>query len=158
MSSWFWVVISLVTLALVSYSFVKLSSSRDWVATQGIVVSASIDPIYKNNSQQGQVAGQSFNYKVNISYEYSVDGQTFTGDQLTVGLPNVVSNKNDADELLATYSPSGAAKIFYNPAKPSESALITAKSVPIIGFIILGLMIIVIASVIGFIIKSGILD
>ena len=158
MNSWYWIVIVLVTLAAVAYSFLKLSSSRDWISTQGNVISASIEPIYKNNTQQSAVADQSFNYKVNIRYEYSVDDQTFIGDQLTVGLPNVVTNKNDADDLLATYSPNSAATIYYDPANPSQSALITGKSVPVIGFIILGLMIIIIGAVIVFIVKSGILN
>ena len=104
------------------------------------------------------MADQSFNYKVNIRYEYSVDGQTFMGDQLTAGLPNIVTHKNDADDLLTTYSPDSISAIYYNPANPSQSALITGKSIPIAGFIIIGVMIIVIIVGISFIIKSGILN
>ena len=158
MNSWYWTIIVLATLAVVAYSFVKLSSSRNWVSTQGNVVSVSIEPIYKTNTQQSAVADQSFNYKVNIRYEYSVDGQSFAGDRLMVGLPNVVTNKNDADDLSVKYSANNAAAIYYDPANPSQSALITGKSVPVIGFIMLGLMILLIGGIIVFIVKSGILN
>lgn len=158
MNSWYWIVFVLITFAVAAYGFLKLSSSRNWISTQGKVTSASIEPIYKNNTQQSAVADQSFNYKVNIRYEYSVDGQTFMGDQLTAGLPNIVTHKNDADDLLTTYSPDSISAIYYNPANPSQSALITGKSIPIAGFIIIGVMIIVIIVGISFIIKSGILN
>ena len=158
MSSWYWIVLVLLTFAVAAYGFLKLSGSRDWISTQGKVTSASIEPIYRSNTQQSAVADQSFNYKVNIRYEYSVDGQTFMGDQLTAGLPNIVTHKNDADDLLTTYSPDSISAIYYNPANPSQSALITGKSIPIAGFIIIGVMIIVIIVGISFIIKSGILN
>lgn len=158
MSSWCWIVLVLLTFAVAAYGFSKLSGSRDWISTQGKVTSASIEPIYRSNTQQSAVADQSFNYKVNIRYEYSVNGQTFMGDQLTAGLPNIVTHKNDADDLLTTYSPDSIKAVYYNPANPSESALITGKSIPIAGFIIIGIMIIVIVVSISFIIKSGILN
>jgi hypothetical protein len=71
MNSWFWITTVLVTFVLVAYSFVKISNSRDWMSANGRVVSAAIEPIYKNNTQQS-VADNSFNYKVDIRYEYSL--------------------------------------------------------------------------------------
>jgi preprotein translocase subunit SecF len=158
MNSWVWIAIIVIVLAVVLYSFAKLGSSRNWESTEGTVVSASIEEIYRNNTQQNQVGDQSFNYKVTISYQYKVGGQTFTGDQLTAGLPNIVSNRVDADDLLQKYVPNASAEIFYNPKQPNESALITGKSIPIAGFVIFGVMIILIGGGIGFIVKSGILN
>jgi hypothetical protein len=157
MNSWFWITTVLVTFVLVAYSFVKISNSRDWMSAHGRVVSAAIEPIHKNNTQQS-VADNSFNYKVDIRYEYSVDGEIFKGHQLSVGLSNVVTNKNDADDLIAKYPPNSPAVIYYDPLSPSQSALITGKSVPVMGFVMVGLMIIAISAVIGFIVKSGILN
>jgi hypothetical protein len=75
-----------------------------------------------------------------------------------VGLSNVVTNKNDADDLIAKYPPNSPAVIYYDPLSPSQSALIAGKSVPVMGFVMIGLMIITISAVIGFMVKSGIVN
>lgn len=82
------------------------------------------------------MADQLFNYKINIRYKYCVDGQTVMGDQLTAGLPNIVTHKNHADDLLTTYCPDSIIAVYYNPANPSEFSLITVKRFSIAEFII----------------------
>lgn len=158
MSTWIWVIIVIVAALAASIGLFKLSSSRNWLATEGKVIASSVEEIRQTNQMLINEGASNFEYKVNVKYEYSVDGQSYTGDVVTAGLPNVFDSQSDAENIVAQYSNDKTIELFYDPSKPQNSALITAKSVPITGFVIMFLMIVAIAGAIIFIVKSGILS
>lgn len=120
------VAVSIVILGI--FFFMK---SRSWPATEGLIVKSEVEQIYFSpSSTRGQQGGLS-DYKLSLLYEYEVDGKKFTGNQLYAVLPNIFSDKTAADQMQKAYQENQVATVYYNPKKPSSSALITSSSIGI---------------------------
>jgi len=158
MSTWIWIVIVIIVVVAASIGLSKLSSSRNWPATEGKVMSSSVEEMRQTNQMLINEGASNFEYKVNVQYEYSVDGQSYVGNVVSAGLPSIFDSKADADNLVAEYSAGKKIEVFYEPDRPQNAALITAKSIPVVGIAIMLLMIIAIAGGIIYLLKSGILN
>ncbi len=158
MSTWIWISIVALALLTVLVGLQKFKSTTDWLPINGRVISSSIEEIKNTNSQQTSQGTSRYDYKVNIKYEYTVESKNYTGEAITAVLPNIFDLEADAKKILSTYPTDKETNIFFNPKNPSESALITAKSIPTIFFIFIFVFIGLIGGGIIFILKSGILD
>lgn len=58
-----------------------------------------------------------------IRYEYLVNGQPFTGDRLKVGHKNFAMTGNLAQTAVERYPAGARVRVFFNPDKPTQSAL-----------------------------------
>jgi hypothetical protein len=157
MGTWVWVFIVIVVLLVVFISLFKLSASQNWEETQGNLVSISIEEITHNHMRQETGSDGRFDYKINLDYQYSVDGKTYTGNVLMVGVPNVFDRASDAENVVKKYSNLENIDVFFNPQNPQDSALMTAKNIPIVGFVIMFLMVVCIGGGIIFLLNSGLL-
>lgn len=157
MSSWVWGAAVIFIVLVVLVGFFKFAGSRNWSETQGKVTSVSVEGIRKTSAQQVNSSEGLFDYKVDISYSYSVEGQEYTGTVLTAGIPNVFSSKTDADDIVTKFAVGRQVDVYYAPSSPENSALITAKSVPIAGIIGIFIFILAVGGIIFGVIKSGIL-
>ena len=158
MSTWIWVVIVTIVVATTLIGLSKLSSSRNWSATEGKVISSSVQELRRTNQMLINEGASNFEYKVNVQYEYSVNGQSYTNDVVFVGLPTIFDDKSDADNIVAKYEGDKTIEVFYEPNNPQNAALITTKNIPITGLVVMLLMVVGIASGIIILLKSGILN
>ena len=158
MSAWIWVVIVTIVVATTLIGLSKLSSSRNWPATEGKVISSSVQELRQTNQMLINEGASNFEYKVNVQYEYSVNGQSYTSNVVFAGLPTIFDGKADADNIVAKYEGDKTIEVFYEPNNPQNAALITAKNIPIAGLAVMLLMVIAIASGIIYFVKSGILN
>lgn len=119
----------------------KFLKSANWDSINGVVLESKIEKVYQTTLQQGAMGDRTVDYRINIKYRYNVGGQEYTGTKVTAGMPNVAGSKKDGEDIIKKYPEGAKAIIYYNPKFPANSALITGKSVPIWGFIVIGVII-----------------
>lgn len=106
----------------------KYFDSRNWIETSGEVTYIEVEEIY-NRPISSMSAGKKFTeYKINLKYEFTHNGNKYSGTQLYPLIPNVFSHKAHADEIIETYTINESTPIFFNPNNPNESCLITSKN------------------------------
>ncbi|MCJ7621905.1 MAG: DUF3592 domain-containing protein [Anaerolineaceae bacterium] len=92
----------------------KVAVPPNWPAVQGRVTAASVE-----ETARTRVEDDAFFYP-NIKFEYTVEGQVYTGSQ-AVGRPFNVEFK--AKQKLANYPPGTEVTVYYDPTKPDENRL-----------------------------------
>lgn len=141
MGPWVTGVILVLALIVAGIGFYRFKKSAQWASVEGQILESSIEKISQSASQQGALGDRSVDYRVNIKYRYRVDSREYTGTTVVAGMPNVAGSKKDGEDIVEKYPTGAATAVYYNPASPSESALITSKSVSITGFVVLAIMI-----------------
>lgn len=154
-----WLMTAGVVIAVIAtgYGLLKLKSSGEWESVDGVILESSIEKIIRS-SQMRAGGDRAIDYKVNLRYRYSVNGQELTGDNVVAGVPNIAGSKIVAEDMLSQYPAGKTVPVFYNPDNPADAALITGKSIPIAGFVLFGVILVVGAGAIIFLLKSGILS
>jgi hypothetical protein len=141
-----------IVLFSVIYSLVKLKISSNWDSTNGEILQSEIKTVYRSSLQQGAGGDRTIDYQLEIRYRYQVNNKEYIGDQVAAGLPNIAGSKADGDAFIKDHSIGKTVRVFYNPKSPAEAALITGKSIPTAGYILLFLM----AAIVGLVIFMGI--
>lgn len=106
------------------FNFDEYQSSEDWPTVEGTIVSTNIE-------RQVDSEDDSVSYQVRITYDYSVDGETFRSDNIDFRLiPSSYSDRGDAEDVVATYCGAGRSscreqpvEVIYNPDDPERSVL-----------------------------------
>lgn len=132
------------------------AGSAKWKNTQGEVKSISIEEIKVRDSNSSGVKRTLTSHKVNILYEYDIESKKYSNDVILEGFPNIYDRKIDADEQLNKYKNQAEITVYYNPKNPQQSALITAKEVPKMAFVVIFIMLSLIAGAFYAVLKSGI--
>jgi len=88
-----------------------------WASTQGDITASSFE---ERKHQEGFFSGRY--YKPHVSYQYTVDGKTYTGKKFssqnfTIGL------KEEAQEIMAKFPPGKKVMVYYDPDEPTQSVL-----------------------------------
>ena len=73
-------------------------------------------------------------------------------------MPNIAGSKVDAEDMLSRYPTGKTVEVFYDPGNPSDAALITGKSLPIAGIVLFAVILVVVAGLIIFLLKSNFLS
>lgn len=119
-----WAIIMVVVGAIIllpTYNCVrKAKATAEWPETHGVVVSSQMKDSYLR--RRGGAARRTY-YKFHIDYRYSVDGTEYRSERFSfstnyLGEPEKVRFYND------NYGQGQTIKVYYNPARPSESVLI----------------------------------
>ena len=94
-------------------------NSRNWPTAKATIVQSEIEstPNLVDNTLPPL-------QKPVIRYEYSVDGQQYTGDQLYYGKSPVSSDFHQAQALVAKFAKGLVLDAKYNPSSPDEAVLI----------------------------------
>lgn len=137
-------------------SLLKFRSSSKWLPTPAHIESANFESIHIPHSQQ-DVGNRGIDYKINIHYHYIVEGNTFHGDTVMAGFPNVISDKAETEKMMARFPAGSDVDVFYNPDNVSQSALNTSKGVTLFGIAVIFLFIISICSGIIWLINSDLM-
>ena len=101
----------------------KGSSTQNWPATTGTILSASLNQQSRRN-QQGY---HDITYAPVVEYTYDVNGQTYRSDTISSGW--VTSYSLDmAQKKLSSYQPGSTIAVHYNPGNPAEAVLETKSA------------------------------
>jgi hypothetical protein len=123
----------LVLLALfgwMGWEFYTAAGSLTWPATEGVVRSFKV-------WEKSPLGGGKKSYQVEISYEYTVDGQTYTGQTFN-------SRNNHVDEsavpaIRQQYAAGSKCQVAYSSMAPSQSVLVREVSATAWGKLGIGL-------------------
>jgi hypothetical protein len=158
MGTWIWVIIVVIAASAASLGLYKFASSRNWVVTQGKVLSSSIEELRRTNQMLINEGASNFEYRVNVSYEYSVGGQTYSNETVSAGFPSVFESLNDAENIIAKYAVDKTIDVYYDSANHRSAALITAEGIPMGGLIAVFVMVLAIGGIIISVLKFGVLS
>lgn len=99
------------------YEINKAKESVDWPSSNGIIVS----------SEMGQdIAEDETIYSANIVYEFKVAKETIRGGRIKFGFVN--TGKSDIRRWLNQYPKGKEVIVYYDPANPYESVLLTGEN------------------------------
>lgn len=119
----------------------KVSAAADWPTTTGRVLFATVEA---RRSRSGS-SGYSTSYYPKVVYEYEVNGQRYHSDRFNLGWEVGRGWKSGVQKTVDRFPVGSLVPVYYNPAKPDESAL--EKSAPasnwflFIAFLIIGILI-----------------
>ena len=91
-------------------------AARNWPTTEGRIISSSFSSC--RNCEYGPL------YDVDITFQYSVEGRTYTRERWTFGSDGYGSKK-DADRIIQQYPAGTAANVTYDPSNPERGYLDT---------------------------------
>ena len=103
----------------------KAKAAESWPSTLGKVISSEVR-VEESTDRHG---GTTTWYNPVVSYSYSAGGRQLHGDRLRFGNPRSGSRKK-ADEAVARYAVGSSPAVRYNPERPEECVLETAKPGP----------------------------
>lgn len=141
-STFITITIILLSISIAIWMFIKSSS---WVPTTGTINHIEIIEKYNRPDTAMSENKKSFDYVIDLKYNYTINGTNYIGTKIYPGLPNVFTDKKDAENILKNYPANSSTTIYYDPAKPANSSLITSKSIPTKGIITLVVLVIFIS-------------
>jgi len=133
------------TIFFALWTYIKSSS---WVATNGTIENIEIIEKYNQPDLAISENRKSFDYIINLKYIYTVDNSKYTGTKIYPGLPNIFSNKKDAEAALIKYPESSKVTVYYDPSSPQNSSLKTSKSISVKSLAILVIFILFVSLVV----------
>lgn len=95
-------------------------ASPDWPSVQGEMLSSRV---FAHNQTGGEQGVSTHEWYTEVHYRYTVQGQTYEGNRLKAFGRHHFS-KELAEAELAPFPVGQPVRVYYNPAKPSESVLI----------------------------------
>lgn len=126
------VVLGLVGLGVLVWGFIRMRQSartRSWPTTQGTIRSSRVTsreaPALQTETSYDDDApapAPRILYSPQVEYTYTVEGQRYTGTELTLDSVEV-SNKQHAQAHAARYAPGRPVTVFYDPEDPSRALL-----------------------------------
>ena len=112
------------------WASVRVAEARDWPRAQGIVVATRVDAEV-NESSDTDSRGRSrtsvtYSYRPVIAYTYRVGDRRYGSNRIWLADGRTWDNPAEAEAFLADYPVRGPVSVAYNPADPSDAALIVA--------------------------------
>ena len=126
-------------LAINQYMKAK-KAEKTWLTAPGVVLNSDIQ-VRQSRSSKGQTTRS---YLPQVSYQYQVNDQTYTGDRLGFGSGSY--GKGKANKIIAVYPQGAQVTVHYDPADPSKAVLETTATDGV-KFIALGIILIVMGAV-----------
>jgi ABC-type glycerol-3-phosphate transport system permease component len=122
----------------------KAEASQSWPGVQGMVTKTWIQ---KNETTDSEGL-TSTTFQPRVSYEYSVGGQSYSGDRLAFGAGKAYGRYNKAEEVLASYPVNNSVMVYYDPQNPAEATLLQQAQGGL-GMIIAGAILVIIPILVG---------
>lgn len=101
-------------LAYAGYSAMRSKEAGTWPVAEGRLLSADLK---SNSDSEGSTT-----YQVKVSYQYAVDGMTYTGDRLAFGYGGS-SGQSAHQDILDKLRSGETVEVRYSPTDPQVSAL-----------------------------------
>ncbi len=94
-------------------SLYQAKAAEGWAETNGLVKACNLVV---------DSSGDSTTWKVKVSYDYSVDGRTFSGDRIAFGYTGS-SARATPEALQVKLGSAAVVRVRYNPLKPEQAVL-----------------------------------
>ena len=104
------------------YKYLEVRAASDWPSAPGKVVISKSEVRKVKVIDSEREAGHRFEDRnfANVTYEYSVAGQTYRNNRVTIGEDR---GNFDVAETIARYPVGNAVTVYYNPNKRGEAVL-----------------------------------
>ena len=99
-------------------------ASKDWPTVEGTITQSELEKRRKKGGAASNQRRNRFTYTPRVTYEFTVEGQTYTGTRLSFS-DYATSNEVQMQEVLAPYPVGTSVNVHYDPDKPTECALQT---------------------------------
>ena len=114
----------------------RVAAAREWPQAHGKVASARVEES-RSETRERDSSGRerlrvSHSYSPRITYTYRVGGRVYRSDTIWLTSAPSWSEPAEAEACLADYRVGSEVELFYNPADPSDSALILEPPTPMI--------------------------
>jgi hypothetical protein len=127
----------LIGLAALLFSFAfwrRMSQAGSWPAVPGVITFCGIEEVFDTDttSTSSSVAKS---YRTNIDYTYTVNGNTYTGHQIKLGM--AMSGSKASAQAIADRYPVGAkVEVHYDTANPGDAAIERSTRSPFLPFVV----------------------
>lgn len=91
------------------------AASHDWPSVRGVIVSSNLE------AWRGKKAGRRTKFRLEVRYEYAVNGEVFRNDTVRFDQDRLSSPRKR--DLLRSVPVGQRVDVYYNPDKPSQSVL-----------------------------------
>ena len=88
--------------------------SVSWPTTKGVITSSRAQPTTTENNRR--------EFRLSVSYTYSVEGKSYTGNRITAS-DMYEKTKSAAENRLKRYPTGGEVSVYYDSANPGTSVL-----------------------------------
>ncbi len=99
-------------------------ASKNWPTSEGTITQSELEKQRKKGGAASTQRRNRFTYTPRITYEFKVDGQSYTGTRLSFS-DYATSNEDQMQQVLAPYPVGTIVNVHYDPDKPTECALQT---------------------------------
>lgn len=161
----FWVIVSgvIAIAAFVALIVVasKFRASADWREVQGRVISSEVRSIARTPGTGAESTDRRpVEFEADIVYEYHFEGQRHEGRRIYPAMSSVFSDSQLAQELVDRFPAGEEVSVYVDPDRPSQAALIKGDTVPIMGFVVVGVVILLVLGIFGVVglVVSGVID
>ncbi len=142
MTTFITIVILLSTVFVALWTCLK---SSNWITANGIIEEIELIEKYNQPNLVISENRKTFNYIINLKYNFTVNTNKYTGTKIYPGLPNIFDNKKDAENIINKYPKNTKTKMVYDSSNPINSSLITSKAIPTKGIITLVVLVLFIS-------------
>ena len=119
--------------------YFRAKNSKNWLSTTGVILSSKI----VSSSYSVRSSHSRPRYYEHVEYQYEVEGKVLKNHIVSIGAQLLLKNKQKAEENRA-YKNNQEVKVYYNPKKHKQAALIVGESedstVALIGAVVFGAM------------------
>ena len=119
----------------------RVAEARQWPSTEGRVVASGVERNRRDNYEtdsQGRRRQVDPTYHARVEYTYRVGGRSYTSDRIWIADGEAWEDEYGAQDFVADYPPGSEVELVYNPADPSDAALIVQAPTRLI-FIVTGM-------------------
>jgi hypothetical protein len=112
-------VIGVIFLIMWLFGRIKIRAARDWPSVSGKILFGTVE----RRRSRGSRSGSSHSYYPSIVYEYTVNGQRYQNNRVTLGSEVGRGSYAAVERKVARYPVGSSVEVFYNPDNPLDAAL-----------------------------------
>lgn len=117
----------------------QLRAVRAHQPTTGTVTAAQMDSY--NSGVGARASGETTYYRPNVTYEYTVDGETYTSENIAFGKEIDTNSRDRATGVLSKFDTGSSVTVYYDPTNPADAYLIPRLDFfPAGGLVVSGLL------------------
>jgi hypothetical protein len=117
----------------------QLQTARSYEQTTGTVTTATLDTY--DRAAGTRTDDPETMYQPNVSYTYTVDGETYTANTIAFGSEIEADSRGYAENVISNFEADDSVTVYYDPANPADAYLIPRLDfLPAGGLIIAGLL------------------
>jgi hypothetical protein len=127
----------LMGLGVLLFSFAywrQIAQAARWPAVPGVVTFCGIEEVYDTVGSGGS-ASHTKSYRANLDYTYTVNGNTYTGHQIKLGV-TTSGSKASAQAIADRYPVGKKIEVHYDPANPGNAAIERSTASPLLPLVL----------------------